>query len=174
MRAWPGTVSIVLSGALAAPPEAPAARRDPSDWAAAVERGLERGARITLRLSGGETVTGRLAAAEADHLSLRGRGGIRAIPRGEIREVRRAGRSPFRKLAGLVLGAVGGAVIGSLTGAALTQCRDCEYPGFVGFVFGFLIGAVGGALSGLVLAAKGEGALVYRAEPPPSAAAAAS
>jgi hypothetical protein len=174
MRAWPAAVSIVLIATLVAPPETWAARRDPSDWGAAVQRGLERGARITVRLGAGETVTGRLATAEEDHLSLRGRGVVRTISRSEIREVRRAGRSPFRKLAGLILGAAAGAVIGSLAGAALTQCQDCEYPGLIGFVFGFLIGAVGGGISGVILAAKGEGALVYRAGPQPSAGAAAS
>jgi hypothetical protein len=173
MRPWPGMVSIVLIVALVTPAEAWAARRDPADWTS-VQRGLERGARITVRLEGGETVTGRLASAQEDHLSIRSRGAVRTLSRAEIREVRRAGRSPLRKLAGLVLGAAGGAVIGALTGAALTQCEGCESPGLVGFVFGFLIGAVAGGVSGLILAAKGEGAVVYRAGPPPSAGAAAS
>jgi hypothetical protein len=115
MRAWQGTVSIISIVALVAPAEAGAARRDPSDWAR-VQRGLERGARITVRLGDGETVTGRLAAAEEDHLSIRSRGAVRTISRAEIREVRRAGRSPFRKWAGFLLGAAGGAVMGALNG----------------------------------------------------------
>ena len=57
-------------------------------------------------------------------------------------------------------------MIGAISGASLTQC-ECEYPGLAGAILGFLIGAVTGAVSGVVLAAKGEGALVYESLDPP-------
>jgi hypothetical protein len=164
MRTWLEAVALGLVVALTAPVEAATGGKGRSDWALVLK--LERRAGITVRLRDGETITGRLADAEADHLSIRIRRVVRTLARPDIRSVRRAGRSPLRKLAGLVFGAAAGAVIGAISGASLTQC-ECEYPGLAGAILGFLIGAVTGAVSGVVLAAKGEGALVYESLDPP-------
>jgi hypothetical protein len=170
MRGGQGAVSIVLILALLAPAAAWAAPVDSSDWTR-VQRRLERGARITVTLGRGETITGRLVAAESYGLAIKSKGTVRAMTRADVLEVRRAGRSPLRKLAGFVLGVVIGAVIGTLLGGSIgaSSCSDyCELAGLGEAILGFFIGAVGGGAGGVAIAAQGQGAVVYRAAPAPA------
>jgi len=163
MRAWKRAGATLLVALLIVPADAAADGRDRSDWQRV--QALKSGARVAVHLQDGETIKGTFVSADGDGVSVKDGKIVRVISRSDVREVRKGRRSPLRKVAGFILGAVIGMVAGAFLGSALDTCDACEDPGLLGFVYGFFVGAIAGAILGVVIASKGEGAVIYRLDP---------
>jgi ferric-dicitrate binding protein FerR (iron transport regulator) len=157
-------IAVALMAALLAPSPLLAAPSAPADWQRL--RAVKTGHKVSVHLDDGSVVKGSLAAADETGLTVRADGHAHTIPRERVREVRHARRSAGRKIAGLLVGAATGAFGGLYLGGTIGQasCEGyCEDAGLFGALWGFLIGGVLGAISGITLAARGEGGVIYRA-----------
>jgi hypothetical protein len=157
---------VILALSLVVPPGAVAARRDVSNWAEV--QLLDPATRVVVRLHDGEEVRGTVSAVSASGIVIEVEHSLRAVRRGDVREIRTAPRSSLRRtagvVAGLVVGIVAGFIIALRTSTAL--CYGCDPParGHHGGFTAIVLGAMAGALVGLGRAERGGGNLVYRVE----------